>query len=67
MPEIAIATEGLTRRFGALTAVDGINLQVESGQFFWVPGPEWRGKIHHHKNADWFAGTDIGADGAAGN
>jgi len=44
MPEIAIATEQLTRRFGGLTAVDGINLQVESGQFFGFLGPNGAGK-----------------------
>jgi ABC-2 type transport system ATP-binding protein len=44
MPEIAIATAKLTRRFGALTAVDGIDLQVESGQFFGFLGPNGAGK-----------------------
>src|SRR6202051_3683738 len=44
MPEIAIATEKLTRRFGALSAVDGIDLQVESGQFFGFLGPNGAGK-----------------------
>jgi ABC-2 type transport system ATP-binding protein len=44
MPEIAIATEKLTRRFGALTAVDHIDLQVESGQFFGFLGPNGAGK-----------------------
>jgi ABC-2 type transport system ATP-binding protein len=44
MPDIAIATERLSRRFGALTAVDGIDLQVESGQFFGFLGPNGAGK-----------------------
>jgi ABC-2 type transport system ATP-binding protein len=44
MPDIAIATKKLTRRFGALTAVDGIDLQVESGQFFGFLGPNGAGK-----------------------
>ncbi len=44
MPDIAIATEKLTRRFGALTAVDGIDLKVESGQFFGFLGPNGAGK-----------------------
>jgi ABC-2 type transport system ATP-binding protein len=44
MTEIAIATEKLTRRFGALTAVDGIDLRVESGQFFGFLGPNGAGK-----------------------
>jgi len=44
MPEIAIATEQLTRKFGGLTAVEGIDLQVESGQFFGFLGPNGAGK-----------------------
>src|SRR5262249_5184196 len=44
MPEIAIATEKLTRRFGELVAVDGIDLQVEAGQFFGFLGPNGAGK-----------------------
>jgi ABC-2 type transport system ATP-binding protein len=44
MPEIAIATDKLTRKFGELTAVDGVDLQVESGQFFGFLGPNGAGK-----------------------
>jgi ABC-2 type transport system ATP-binding protein len=44
MPDIAIATEKLTRKFGELIAVDEVNLQVESGQFFGFLGPNGAGK-----------------------
>ncbi|HET8965386.1 MAG TPA: ABC transporter ATP-binding protein [Candidatus Acidoferrum sp.] len=44
MADIAIATEKLTRKFGELTAVDGVDLQVESGQFFGFLGPNGAGK-----------------------
>jgi ABC-2 type transport system ATP-binding protein len=44
MPEIAIATEKLTRRFGELVAVDCIDLRVEAGQFFGFLGPNGAGK-----------------------
>src|SRR5499427_4766795 len=44
MAEIAIATEKLTRKFGELTAVDGVNLEVDSGQFFGFLGPNGAGK-----------------------
>lgn len=44
MPEIAIKTEKLTRRFGALTAVDEMDLQVVVGQFFGFLGPNGAGK-----------------------
>ncbi len=40
----AIRTEALTRRFGGLTAVDGIDLTVEAGQFFGFLGPNGAGK-----------------------
>src|SRR5207302_339937 len=44
MPEMAIRTEKLTRRFGNLTAVDGVDLQVTAGQFFGFLGPNGAGK-----------------------
>jgi len=44
MSEIAIRTEGLTRTFGSLTAVDAINLRVQAGQFFGFLGPNGAGK-----------------------
>jgi ABC-2 type transport system ATP-binding protein len=44
MAELAIRTESLSRRFGALVAVDGINLSVEAGQFFGFLGPNGAGK-----------------------
>jgi ABC-2 type transport system ATP-binding protein len=44
MNEIAIRTEQLTRRFGALTAVDSVDLRVSAGQFFGFLGPNGAGK-----------------------
>jgi ABC-2 type transport system ATP-binding protein len=44
MAELAIRTELLSRRFGSLVAVDGMNLSVESGQFFGFLGPNGAGK-----------------------
>jgi ABC-2 type transport system ATP-binding protein len=44
MNDIAIRTEQLTRRFGALTAVDGVDLRVNAGQFFGFLGPNGAGK-----------------------
>jgi len=44
MPDIAIATEKLTRKFGELTAVEDVDLQVVSGQFFGFLGPNGAGK-----------------------
>src|SRR5437763_3356382 len=39
-----ICTEGLTRRFGGLLAVDNVNLRVAPGQFFGFLGPNGAGK-----------------------
>jgi ABC-2 type transport system ATP-binding protein len=44
MGETAIITERLTRRFGALTAVDNVDLRVAAGQFFGFLGPNGAGK-----------------------
>ena len=44
MSEAAILTEQLTRTFGALTAVDRVDLRVTSGQFFGFLGPNGAGK-----------------------
>src|SRR6201987_5442575 len=44
MTDLAIVTEKLTRRFGALTAVDNVDLRVTAGQFFGFLGPNGAGK-----------------------
>ncbi len=44
MNEPAISTEGLTRRFGELVAVEHVNLSVDAGQFFGFLGPNGAGK-----------------------
>lgn len=40
----AIATRGLTRRFGSFTAVDDVSFEVATGQFFGFLGPNGAGK-----------------------
>lgn len=40
----AIETRGLTRSFGKLTAVDGLNLNVPAGSLFGLIGPNGAGK-----------------------
>lgn len=40
----AIRTENLTRRFGNVTAVDGVNLDIEEGDIFGFLGPNGSGK-----------------------
>lgn len=40
----AIRASGLTKRYGETPAVDGLNLEIESGQFFGLLGPNGSGK-----------------------
>jgi len=42
--EAAIETQGLTRRFGAFTAVDGVNLRIPRGRVYGFLGPNGAGK-----------------------
>ncbi|HEY4769801.1 MAG TPA: ATP-binding cassette domain-containing protein, partial [Myxococcales bacterium] len=44
MPEPLLLTESLTRRFGALAAVDGVSLAFEEGRVHAVIGPNGAGK-----------------------
>lgn len=40
----AVETEGLTKRFGDLLAVDSLNLSIEEGEIFGLVGPNGAGK-----------------------
>lgn len=42
--ELVVETEGLTKRFGSLTAVDHVDLEVEAGTVFSLLGPNGAGK-----------------------
>jgi ABC-2 type transport system ATP-binding protein len=43
-PPLALETHGLTRRFGAMLAVNGIDLAVPAGSFYGFLGPNGAGK-----------------------
>jgi ABC-2 type transport system ATP-binding protein len=40
----AISIDGLSKRYGALVALDGVDLRVEQGEFFGLLGPNGAGK-----------------------
>ena len=44
MDEVLIRTQQLTKRYGAVTVVDGLNLEVKSGEIFGFLGPNGSGK-----------------------
>ena len=44
MPNVVLRTEGLTKRYGALTAVDALSLEVHEGEVFGFLGPNGAGK-----------------------
>ena len=44
MTEYAIELNGLTKKFGDFTAVDGLSLQVKKGEIFGFLGPNGAGK-----------------------
>ena len=43
-PDKVISLRNLTRRFGANTAVDGLNLEIARGEIFGLVGPDGAGK-----------------------
>ena len=44
MNDAVVALEGVVRRFGALTAVNGVSLQIGRGEMFGLIGPDGAGK-----------------------
>ena len=44
MPKIVLETQNLTKHYGDLTAVDGLDLAVTEGEIFGFLGPNGAGK-----------------------
>jgi len=44
MNEVVIQTQGLTKRYDGLTAVDGLSLEIHQGEIFGLLGPNGAGK-----------------------
>ena len=73
--QIALRLQGLTKRFGATTAVDHLSLDVPRGSFFGLVGPNGAGKtttlsmatglLHPDAGSAHVLGTDVWADPVA--
>jgi putative spermidine/putrescine transport system ATP-binding protein len=57
----ALELRGITKRYGAFTAVDDVSLRVESGQFLTLLGPSGSGKTTILMNIAGFVAPDAGA------
>src|SRR5439155_17391128 len=53
MPEPIIKTTDLTRRFGDLTAVDRLRIDMARGEIFGLVGPDGAGKTTRLRILDW--------------
>lgn len=47
----AVEIQGLTKRYGAITAVDSLDLTVRQGELFCLLGVNGARQDHHHQNA----------------
>ena len=56
----AIETSGLSKRYGNLTARDGVNLRVERGEMFGLIGPDGAGKSTLYRILATLASPDTG-------
>jgi ABC-2 type transport system ATP-binding protein len=67
---VVVRTEGLTKRFGDVTAVDGVSIEVRAGEIFGLIGPNGAGKSTMIKilttllpptaGTAWVAGAEVG-------
>ena len=73
--DAVIRTENLTRRFGELTAVDRLNVEVARGEIFGLVGPDGAGKtttlrllcglMDPTEGRAWVAGHDVSRETGA--
>lgn len=70
MTELAVEVRGLRKRYGELTAVDGVDLGIRRGEVFGILGPNGAGKsttveiLQGHRSRDEGTVTVLGVDPA---
>lgn len=70
MTELAVEVRGLRKRYGELTAVDGVDLGIRRGEVFGILGPNEYGKsttveiLQGHRSRDEGTVTVLGVDPA---
>ena len=60
--EVAVRLDGVVKRFGDVTAVDGVDLEVMAGEFFSMLGPSGSGKTTCLRMIAGFEQPDRGPD-----
>ena len=70
--QVIVETKDLTRRFGALTAVDRLSIKIERGEIFGLVGPDGAGKtttlrllcglLNPSEGQAWVVGHDVQHD-----
>ena len=63
----ALSFEGITKRFGPNTAVDGVHLEIPAGSFFGIVGPNGAGKTTLLRMATGLLRPDAGSVAIAGH
>ena len=66
MSDDAIIVEGLTKRFGSITAVDALSFRVHAGELFGLVGPDGAGKTTTLRILAGVMSPDAGAAHVAG-
>ena len=62
----AIVTEGISKKYGNITALDGVTLSVPSGMLFGLIGPDGAGKTTLYKILSTLLLPDNGAGATTG-
>ena len=57
-----IETKNLTKTFDSFTAVDSLDLRIETGEFFWTSWSQWCRQNYYDQSAFHFASAHCRRD-----